>query len=741
MPFPNYLQNDARDCGPACLQILCRHYGQYRDIEELRRLMDTDREGTTVLSFIQAAGRLHLRCTPYSLSYYKFRTEVPLPVTVLWKGRHFMVVYRITRRHVHVSDPASGRYRMTLKEFADGWLEEVPGGKVKRGVCITSEPTPEFEASHAARRGGLPPAASDALRWAGRYLRPFRSQALQVAAVMAVMAAFAALLPVITQAVVDTGIPGRDTGFIGLMLGAMVALALGRTVGDWFQGAVTVRFGAKMKVSMVSDYLERLMRLPMEFFERRLMGDIIQRSADFDRIETMATQALFSAFLSTASLALFGTILAVYDSTAFWIFAAGAVLYVGWVLFFWSIRRRMDIQYYSLLARNNSLWIEMLSRIADIKSFRYADAKRWQWEKNQTALYRTRVKLVDVDQWQNLGSGLINAVKDALLLYVCARGVMDGRMTIGMLAAVQFILGQLHAPLEGIVNFIVTLQLSSISYSRVSDIQSVPSEDDGAGESDAMLPRGCALGLEGVTYRYGPDAAALNPVTLAIPSGKTVAIVGESGCGKSTLLKVLCGLYRPTSGRMTVGDADLRAYSPDTWRERCGAVLQDSDLTRDTIYNNIVFGRKADDTKVVRAATIANIHGEILSMPRGYDTPIGENGRGVSEGQKQRILLARALYGGPDYIFLDEMTGALDARREEGVVRSLKESLPGRTIVVVSHRRQTVEAADLAIVLRKGSVVEAGEPAKLRLKGGEYARLFYPEDSNGQPNTNQNQNP
>lgn len=723
MRFPNFIQTDARDCGPTCLQIIAKYYGEYHELSELRRLMETGREGSSVLDIINAAQKINIRCTPYSISFFKFRKEAPLPVIVHWKQTHFLVVYKITEHHIYVSDPGAGLYRMTLKDFASGWLSEVPGAKTKRGVCITCEPTPEFGSEQ--KNAIQPPTVGEALSWISRYLKPYRKESARIMSVMFILAIIGAVFPIITQSIIDTGIPGRDYSFIGMMLSAMIALSIGRILGIWLQGAVTVRFSVKMRVSMVSDYLMRLMRLPMEYFEKRLMGDIIQRNNDFDRIESMVSGTIFPSILALFNLLLFGTILAIYDLTLFWVFIAGAILYVSWVLFFWSLRKRMDIQYYSLLAKNNSQWIEMLTRIADIKGYGYADGKRWQWERNQTKLYHTRVKLFDLEQIQRLGSGLINAVKDAILIYLSARTVIEGEMTLGMLTSVQYILGQLQSPLDSLVNMVVTLQLSTISYTRVTEVRKTPTENTDGGTNDSLAPFGHPIKLDNITYRYSTDNAAIKGLSIILPYGKTIAIVGESGCGKSTLLKLLSGLYRPTSGQVKIGEMNLALISTDKWRKHCSAIYQDSDLVRDTLYNNIVFGREPSDEKVRRAAYMASIHDEIIAMAKGYDTQIGENGRGISQGQKQRILLARAIYDDPEYIFLDEMTSALDTRNEENVVRSLRKSLPGRLVVIVSHRRKTVESADLVLVLKHGVIAEAGTPERLREKQGEYYRLFF----------------
>ena len=724
MRFPNYQQLDSRDCGPACLQIICKHFGKYIDIERIRRLMNTGREGSSVYDFIEAASALEIKCLPYSISYWKFRHEVPLPCVVLWQGRHFVVVYKITRTHVYISDPALGLCRYRLKEFARNWLADSSAEKrAKRGICLTCEPTIRFaQVINDKAAGGI----YEACKFFWQYMRPYKKRILQITTVLLALSVLSAVFPLLTQSIIDTGIPNQDTNFILLMLIAYIALALGRTMGMWLHSSLGLKFAAKIKINMTSDYLIRLFKMPMTFFETRLMGDIMQRNADFDRVETMAISTLFSSLLAFFNITVFGVILFIYNKTIFYVFLAGSVFYVSWILVFWSFRKRMDIRYYSLTAKNQSQWIEFLTQVSDIKGYGFADKKRWAWEKNQVDLYKTRVKLMHVEQLQNLGSGVINSVKDALLIYLSAIAVIRGEMTLGMLTSVQYILGQLSGPLEGIVNLIVSLQLSTISFGRVTDIHKIKSEDDQADgiNNTVLADYSAALRLSGVYYRYNGDNFALKNISVIIPKGKVTAIVGESGCGKSTLLKILSGLYIPSGGEVYLGSMKRSSIRIDAWRANCGVITQESALSRDTIYNNIVFGREPDDEKVLSAVEVANIRQEIESLPNGYDTLIGENGRGVSEGQKQRILLARAIYDNPDYLFLDEMTSSLDTRNEESVVLKMKASYPDKTICIVSHRIDTIRSSDAIIVMRDGAVVEMGTHDGLMERKGEYFRLY-----------------
>ena len=721
MRFPNYRQTDSRDCGPVCLQIICKHFGKYIDVERIRQLMSTGREGTSVYDFIDAASQLEIKCLPYSISYWKFRHEVPLPCVVFWRNNHYVVVYRITFKHVYVSDPACGLCRYSLKEFANGWLNSVEGADTKRGICITCEPTIRYKDIIADRKN---PEMVDALKYFWEYMKPYGSQMMQIMIVLLIVTMISALFPIITQSIIDTGIPNQDYNFITLMLISSIALSVGKIIGSWLQQSIGLRFSARIKVSMTSDYLMRLFKMPMSFFENRIMGDIFERNSDFDRIETNTLGSVFTAILAVLNLLVFGTILFIYNRTSFIIYAIGSVLYIMWVVVFWSFRKKIDLRYYSLIAKNNSQWIEFLSRISDIKSYGYSDMTRWQWEKNQVRLYDTRIRLLNLEQIQMLGSSMINAVKDAVLIYLSSRLVINGEMTLGMLTSVQYILGQLTGPLDRIVNFIISLQLSAISYARVTDVHRLPAEDAIVTNSDNLADFTSDLHLKSVSYRYGSESFALKNLTATFPGGKTTAIVGESGCGKSTLLKILAGLYVPSNGHVLLGSRHLSSISLEFWRKRCGVITQESSLFRDTICNNITVGRPFDRAKLLKAVTTAAIRSEIEMLPKGYETMIGENGRGVSEGQKQRILLARAIYDDPDYIFLDEMTSSLDASREDNVLDSLKRQMPDKTIVMVSHRPASIMNADMVVVIKDGFIAGCGTHERLMASSIEYCRLL-----------------
>lgn len=555
----------------------------------------------------------------------------------------------------------------------------------------------------------------------------YKGTIIKVMLLLLVVTALNMLFPIITQNIIDVGIPSKDYDFITVMLISGIILTVSLSLSNWIQQLMTTHFSVHIKLSMQSDFIIRMFKLPMNFFETRLMGDIIQRNADYDRLESFIMTSMFNFILSILQFVVFGIILFYYNSVILWAFIIGSLLYCGWVLFFWSIRKKMDIRYFTYLARNQSQWIEMLSNMTDIKSFNYGTFKRWQWEKIQIRLFKTRIKLLNVSQLQELGSSLINTSKNLFIIYLAAISVTSGDMSMGMLIAVQYIVGQLSAPMEGIIQFIISIQMANISYMRVQEIINKPVEDGSTAKDfrTELVDFSKNIVIQNVYFKYGiNDDYVLKNISCILPKGKMIAVVGESGCGKSTIIKLLAGLYVPTSGNILVGNMKLTSFPMAEWRNRIGLLSQDSGLLNETILDNIVFGRVFDAERLQQVVELANIKSDIEKKPMGYDTKIQENGKGVSEGQKQRILFARAIYSHPEYLLLDELTSALDSNNELSIIETIKKLPYHPTTLLVAHRLSSVKRADLIIVLKDGNIVEMGTHNKLYMKKGAYYSLF-----------------
>lgn len=728
--FPFTRQLESKDCGPACLQMICKYYKRFYEMEYLRDICGIKKEGISVYDFIKASEKIGLKSQAYKLSYWKFRNEIPLPCVVHWRNHHFIVVYKITSKYIYASDPQNGLCRFSLRDFANGWLtyKYNDGNKIKkRGVCIVSEPTNDFLRDDAPNQNTSQQSVLNAFNFIWSYMASYKSTIIKVMLLLLVVTALNMLFPIITQNIIDVGIPSKDYDFITVMLISGIILTISLSLSNWIQQLITTHFSVHIKLSMQSDFIIRMFKLPMNFFETRLMGDIIQRNTDYDRLESFIMTSMFNFMLSILQFVVFGIILFYYNSVILWAFIIGSFLYCGWVLFFWSIRKKMDIRYFTYLARNQSQWIEMLSNMTDIKSFNYGTFKRWQWEKIQIRLFKTRIKLLNVSQLQELGSSLINTSKNLFIIYLAAISVTSGDMSMGMLIAVQYIVGQLSAPMEGIIQFIISIQMANISYMRVQEIINKPVEDGSSAKDfrTELVDFSKNIVIQNVYFKYSiNDDYVLKNISCILPKGKMIAVVGESGCGKSTIIKLLAGLYVPTSGNILVGSMKLTSFPMTEWRNRIGLLSQDSGLLNETILDNIVFGRVFDAERLQQVVELANIKSDIEKKPMGYDTKIQENGKGVSEGQKQRILFARAIYSHPEYLLLDELTSALDSNNELSIIETIKKLPYHPTTLLVAHRLSSVKRADLIIVLKDGNIVEMGTHNKLYMKKGAYYSLF-----------------
>lgn len=733
--FPFTKQLDSKDCGPACLQMICKYYKKYYDLDYLREICGIKKEGISVYDYIQASEKIGLKSQAYKLSYWKFRNEVPLPCVAHWKGHHFIVVYKITSKHVFVSDPQSGLVKYNLRDFANGWLTYrlSDGNKTKkRGICIVSELHSDF-INDGSKSKTQHNSFIDAIKFIWFYLQCYEKPIIKVVLLLIVVTFLNMLLPVITQNIIDVGIPSKDFGFITTMLISGIIITIGLSLGSWLHQLLTTYISTHIKLSMQSDFITKLFRLPITFFETRLMGDIMQRNADYDRLESFIMTNSFTFILSILEFTVFSLILFLYNNIILWIFILGSILYCGWVIIFWEIRKKMDIKYFTYLAANQSQWIEILSNMTDIKSYNYGLNKRWQWEKTQIKLFKTKIKLINVNQLQELGSTLINTSKHFVIIYTAAISVANGEMSIGMLIAVQYIVSQLITPTEGIIQFIISMQLANISYLRIREIIAKQTEDNMYSKQNKtdlvdFSPNIC---IQNVYFKYSiNDDYVLKNITCILPKGKMIAIVGESGCGKSTILKILAGLYSPNSGNIMLGNTKLTSLPISEWRSKIGLLSQDSGLLNETILNNIVFGRELDVERLNIVTELANIKADIEKKSLGYETLIQENGKGVSEGQKQRILFARAIYNQPEYLLLDEITSSLDSCNELSIIKAIKKLPYHPTTIIVAHRLSSVKHADLVVVMDNGCVAEIGNHDTLFSKKGTYYNLFKNQEYN-----------
>lgn len=720
--FPYYPQHDAMDCGPACLRMIAEHHGRRYSLNDLRERASIDREGVSMEGLIYAAEQIGLRALPVKLPLAASGdnlglAQAPLPLIAHWEQRHFVVVYKISGKHVWVADPAVGKQKISRADFERHWASDGP-----EGLALLLEPQPAFyEPSGPQSTESFSP-----LRYLFGYLRPYRPYFAQLALGLLLASLFQLAFPFLTQAIVDIGIQQADLGFINLILIAQLMLFIGRLSVSIIQDRILLHLGTRMNVALIADFLQQLMRLPISFFDTKMTGDLLQRINDQRRIERFLTQSSLSFIFSAFSLLVFGLVLLAYDGMVFSIFLLSSLLYLGWILLHQSRRQRIDQARFRELSDNQSALIELIQGMPEIKLQNSGSKRRWQWMGIQTRLFRANLRALSVEQSQDAGASAISQLKDILITILTAKLVIDGQLTLGMMLAVQFIIGQINLPLSRLADFIRSWQDARLSLSRLLDVQGTAPEEGPAGDAIwSELPEKRNLTVEQLCFRYSPLSPwVLEGLDLEIPEGKVTAIVGASGSGKTTLIKLLLGFYEPGQGQIRVGGQPLASIRKARWRAACGAVLQEGFLFSDTIANNIAESSDTiDQARLLRAAELANLQDFVESLPLRYNTKIGAQGNGISQGQRQRLLIARAIYKDPAFLFFDEATNALDANNEREIVEKLDDFFKGRTVVVAAHRLSTVRRADQIVVLHRGQIVERGTHEELAAQQGAYYEL------------------
>jgi len=718
--FPFYQQLDSMDCGPTCLRMIARYYGKTYALQTLRDACHITREGVSMLGISDAAEAIGMRATGVRISYEQLAEQAPLPCIAHWKQKHFVVVYKIKKDKVYVADPGLGLVEYSPEEFRKDWISTRKDGE-DRGLCLLLEPTPDFYARKDEKID------KSGFSYLLAYFKPHKKFVGQLLLGLLFGSLIQLVFPFLTQALVDVGINNQDIGFIYLVLLAQLVLFISRISVEYLRNWILLHLSARINISLVSDFLIKLMSVPIAFFHARNTGDLLQRIIDQRRIEAFMTTSSLNVLFSLFSVFIFTLVLAWYNLIILLIFLLGSALFVGWILLFMRKRRELDQRLFEQMAENQNVLVQMIEGMQEIKLNGCEKQRRWEWEEVQARRFYTQVKSMGLTHRQHFGAFTINEIKNILITFYSAAAVIHGDMTLGMMLAVQFILGQLNAPLLQLINFFHVLQDAKISLERLGEIHLRKSEDEEQGLQLKQLPEEKTITLKGVSYQYeGPHSPyALKDIHLSIPQGKVTAIVGASGSGKTTLIKLLLGFFRPVEGEIYVADTPLRDINLRTWRSQCGVVMQDGFLFSDTIARNIALGTEEIDTnRLLYAVKMANIRSDIEELPLAYNTKIGASGIGLSQGQRQRILIARALYKNPQYLFFDEATNALDATNEKVIVENLNEVFKNKTVVIVAHRLSTVRNADQIVVLQKGVMVETGTHEELVALKGVYYHLI-----------------
>lgn len=718
--FPFYKQPDAKDCGPTCLRIIAKYYGKTIPLQQIRNLSETTREGSSLLGLSEAAENLGFRSLGVQIDFEALCKEVPFPCIVHWNKQHFVVVYKIDKTEtVYISDPSYGLITYSKEDFIKFWIGENANETTEEGIALLLETTPAFF-SNDFEEGETKMNFS----FLSKYLFKYKSLVVQLAIGLLAGSLLSLILPFLTQSIVDVGIQNQDLSFIYIVLIAQVMLFLGRMGIEVIRSWILLHLSTRINISIISDFFIKLMKLPISFFDTRMTGDIMQRINDHTRIEQLLTSSSLNTLFSLVNLIIFSIVLLFYDYRLFLVYLVGAGLYIGWITFFLKKRKELDYKRFSQISQEQSKVIELVNGMQEIKMHNAEKQKRWGWEFLQVKLFKLRIKSLSLEQWQSVGGNFINQIKDILVSFLSAKLVLSGNLTLGMMLSVQYIIGQLNSPLLQLVDFIRQTQDAKISLERLGEIHDKEDEENTNEQYVSEIPQSDIV-IKDVSFRYiGSDQFVFENLKLTIPYQKTTAIVGASGSGKTTLLKMLMKFYEPNNGEINIGNTPLKNISPRFWRDKCGVVMQDGYVFNDTIAENIAVGEDyIDKQKLRKAVEIANIKDFVESLPVSYNTKIGNEGVGVSGGQRQRLFIARAVYKSPEFIFFDEATSALDANNEKIIMENLEQFFKGKTAIVIAHRLSTVKHADKIIVLDKGKVVEEGNHAELVAMKGEYYRL------------------
>ena len=725
MSFKVYRQLDRIDCGPTCLRMIAKHYGRIYSREYLREQSYITRDGVSINGLSEAAETIGLRSLPVKVGMQTLIEEVPLPCIAHWRQRHFVVIYKVTKSKIYVADPDFGQVKYSHTDFAAAWINNSIGNASNEGFLLLLEPTPAFydiEAPAAQKLSGFKTLLP--------YFKPFKRYVNQLSIGLLVGTCVQVTFPFLTQSIVDKGIKDQNIGFIYIVLSAQLMLFFSLTLIEMFRGWLLLHMGSRINISIVSDFLMKLMRLPLSFFDSRRTGDILQRIEDNHRIEAFLSSVSLTVLFSFFNLIIFSSILAFYNLKIFLVFITGAVLYMLWVVIFMKKRAVLDYKRFDELAGSTSSIMQLINGIQEIKLNNSERRRRWEWESIQAKLFKISVKGLALAQYQSVGGNFINELKNIIITFIAAHAVITGEITLGTMLAIQYMIAQMNGPLANFISFIQRSQDASISLERLGEIRAHPDENvhDEATATTLLIPYQDINICDSFHFRYGGSDSKyiLNDLNFRIPCGQITAIVGASGSGKTTLLKLLLKFYKPTSGSIKIGLQDLNCIPPNIWRDHCGVVMQDGFIFSDSIARNITESSSEgiiDRERLLYAVKVANLTELIEMLPAGYNTKIGVSGLQLSGGQKQRILIARAVYKNPEFLFFDEATSSLDANNEKIIMENLYEFFKGKTVVVIAHRLSTVKNADKIVVLHQGSIIEEGRHEDLTVKRGAYFTL------------------
>lgn len=714
-------QHDSMQCGIACLAMICHCFGRDYSLNTLSLYCFARNEGVSMLGLCDAAGKIGLQTICKHITVNQLH-EASLPCILHWNQNHFVVLYKIGRNKYFIADPGKGLVKYNTDEFKRHWISTQDGGE-ERGVVMLLEPTPIFHELELKCDSSSSPRS---FRFLFGYLKLYRKYFGQIILGLIIGCILQLILPFLTQSIVDIGVTHHNIKFIWLILLGQLILTISRTAIDFIRRWLLLHISMRINISLISDFFIKLLKLPMSFFDTKLMGDLMQRMNDHGRVEKFLTNQLLNVVFSILSFIILGFVLFLYNRTVFNVFLLGSIIYGGWIIIFLNKRKTLDYELFEKQAINSNYTYQFITSMQEIKLQDCEQRRRWEWEDVQADIFQVQMKSLKLQQTQEAGSIFINELKNILITVLSATAVIKGDMTLGMMLAVQYIIGQLNSPVEQLMNFFYSIQDVKISLERINEIHGANDEEDKSRIIATFENDMQDIIFENVNFKYDPHSIknTIENINFTIPSGKVTAIVGASGSGKTTLIKLMLGYYSITSGVLNIGETNINKLNLKWWRRQCGVVMQDGVIFSESIARNIaVDDRDIDNERLIKAADVANIKDYILGLPLKFNTKIGRDGVGLSQGQKQRILIARAVYKNPRLIFLDEATNALDAKNERAIVENLNDFYKGRTVVIVAHRLSTVKNADQIIVLDSGKIVEIGRHSSLIVERGIYYNL------------------
>ena len=718
--FPTYIQADSKDCGPTCLKIIAKFYGKVLNIQTLRTLSETNRDGSNLLFLSDAAEKIGFRSLGVKIDLNKLQ-EAPLPCILHWNKEHYVVLYKIKKNKYYISDPAIGLIEYSKEEFLKFWIGNNSDENTNEGIALLLEPTPKFHQSEF----NIEDNKSFGFSLLFKYIVPYKSYVLQLVFGLLAGSLLQLIFPFLTQSVVDVGIKNQNIHFIYIVLFAQLFLFLGKTALELIRSWILLHLSARINIALISDFFIKLMNLPISFFDVRMTGDIMQRINDHHRIERILTTSSLNVLFSVINMFIMGGVLAYYNLKIFAVFFIGSFCYFLWVILFLKRREKLDYKRFSEVSQEQSKVIELINGMQEIKLHNAEKQKRWGWEYIQARLFRVSMKGLVLEQTQSIGSNFINELKNIIIIFLSAKLVIDGTITLGMMMAISSIVGGLNGPIVQLISFIREAQDAKISLARLSEIHEKEDETQQEDSQTHEIPENSDIIIKNLSFKYtGSDVNVLDDLNLTIPANKITAIVGTSGSGKTTLMKLLLKFYEPNQGEISVHKTALKNIAQKTWRNHVGTVMQEGYIFSDTIANNIAIGvTNINKERLKYASDVANIKDFIEDYPLGFNTKIGMEGIGMSTGQKQRLLIARAVYKNPEMLFFDEATSALDANNEKEIMEKLNFFFKDKTVVVIAHRLSTVMNADQIVVLEKGKIVEVGNHQELVNLQGSYFEL------------------